>query len=53
MESTLLSISNWLITSAFFILLLALVPLSMSIRNENKKFEKTMSSCIRINAGRQ
>ncbi|MCD2136944.1 c-type cytochrome biogenesis protein CcsB [Salinicoccus halitifaciens] len=41
MESTLLSISNWLITSAFFILLVALVPLSMSIRNEKKKFENT------------
>ena len=41
MESTLLSISNGLITSAFFILLVALVPLSMSIRNDKKKFEKT------------
>ena len=41
MESTLLSISNWLITSAFFILLVSLVPLSLSIRNEKKKFENT------------
>ena len=41
MESTLLSISNGLITSAFFILLVALVPLSLSIRNEKKKFENT------------
>lgn len=40
MESTLLSISNGLITGAFFILLVALVPLSLSVKTEKKKSEK-------------
>jgi len=40
MESTLLSISNGLITGAFFILLIALVPLALSVKTEKKKSEK-------------
>jgi len=40
MESTMLSISNGLITTAFFILLVALIPLSMSIKSKTKKPEK-------------
>lgn len=40
MDSIILSISNSLITIAFFILLVALVPLALSIKNEKKKYEK-------------
>lgn len=39
MESTMLSISNGLITAAFFILLVALVPLAISIKSKKKRSE--------------
>ncbi len=39
MESTMLSISNGLITAAFFILLVALVPLAVSIKSKKKRSE--------------
>jgi len=39
MESTMLSISNGLITAAFFIPLVALVPLAVSIKSKKKRSE--------------
>ena len=39
MESTMLSISNGFITAAFFILLVALIPLAVSIKSKNKRSE--------------
>lgn len=39
MESTMLSISNGLITAAFFILLVALVPLAVSVKSKRKRSE--------------
>lgn len=39
MESTLLSISNWLITAAFFTLLISLIPLALSVKSNKKTAE--------------
>lgn len=39
MEPTLLSISNWLITAAFFTLLISLIPLALSVKSNKKTAE--------------
>ena len=39
MESTMLSISNGLITTAFFILLVSLIPLALSVKSKKKRSE--------------
>lgn len=41
MEATLLSISDWLLYTAFFLLLLALFPLGASVKSKSKKPEIT------------
>lgn len=48
MESLLLSVSNWLIYTAFIILLISLLPLGISIKSKSKKPEKIAISMITL-----